>query len=280
MLTPDLNDVKYDAYLVNYKAANNPDIIKINPSKKTLLRIINAASASNFIINLGELKGDAIAVDGEEIIPFSSSKFELAMAQRIDILLNISANDAAYPILAQGEGTKMQAGIILKTDNSKDISLSEKAKEIAPALDYNQELILQAKNPLNPKKIDRSLTVNLEGNMQDYIWKLNGEEWPNVTALQVKEGERVEIIFNNKSMMSHPMHLHGHVFQVTEIDGKKINGAMRDTVNILPNSTVKMEFDANNPGVWMLHCHVLYHEMGGMMTTLNYEGFKVPKFRH
>lgn len=175
----------------------------------------------------------------------------------------------------------MQAGLIIKTtDNAEDISLSQEAKEIVPALDYTQELMLRAKNPLVAKKIDRSLTVNLEGNMQDYIWKLNGEEWPNVTPLQVKYGERVEIVFNNKSMMSHPMHLHGHVFQVTDINGQKINGAMRDTVNILPNSIVKIEFDANNPGVWMLHCHVLYHEMGGMMTTLNYEGFQALKFHH
>lgn len=280
MTSRDLNDVKYDAYLVNYKTTENPDIVKVDTKRKVLLRIINAASASNFIINLGELKGEAIAVDGEDIIPFFGSKFELAMAQRIDILVEIPANDQAYPILAQGEGMKMQAGLVLKTGNNKSISLTDKADEVAPALSYNQESRMEAQKPLPIKKRDRSLTINLEGNMQDYIWKLNGEEWPNITPLKVKEGERVEMIFNNKSMMSHPMHLHGHVFQVTEIDGKKINGAMRDTVNILPNSTVKIEFDANNPGVWMLHCHVLYHEMGGMMTTLNYEGFEAPKYKH
>ncbi len=279
MTTNDLNDVAYDAYLINYKSVENPEVIKVDSKKKILLRIINAASASNFIINLGELKGTAIAVDGEEIIPFNDSKFELTMAQRIDVLIDVPANDVVYPILAQGEGTKMQGGLILKVGNSKDILLPDKANQTIPALSYDQELTLEAKNPLPIKKIDRSLTLNLEGNMSDYIWMLNGEEWPNVTPLKVKEGERVEIILNNKSMMSHPMHLHGHVFQVTEINGKKINGAMRDTVNVLPNSTVKVQFDANNPGIWMLHCHVLYHVMGGMMTTINYEGFNSPNFR-
>lgn len=277
MTTNDLNDVAYDAYLVNYKSIENPEVIKVDSKKKILLRIINAASASNFIINLGDLKGTAIAVDGEEIIPFNNSKFELAMAQRVDILVDTSEAKKAYPILAQGEGTKMQTGLILKTAGSQDIKLTDKAAETAPALDYNQELILQAKTPLSNKKIDRSLILDLEGNMKNYVWKLNGEEWPNVTPLKVKEGERVEIILNNKSMMSHPMHLHGHVFQVTEINGRKINGPMRDTVNVLPNSTVKVQFDANNPGIWMLHCHVLYHVMGGMMTTVNYEGFNSPK---
>lgn len=277
--TNDLNDVAYDAYLINYKSVENPDIIEINPKKKILLRIINAASASNFIINLGELKGQAIAVDGEEIIPLITSRFELAMAQRVDILVDTSEAKKAYPILAQGEGTKMQTGLILKTAGFQDIKLTDQAAETAPALDYNQELILQAKTPLSNKKIDRSLILDLEGNMKNYVWKLNGEEWPNITPLKVKEGERVEIILNNKSMMSHPMHLHGHVFQVTEINGRKINGPIRDTVNVLPNSTVKVQFDANNPGIWMLHCHVLYHVMGGMMTTINYEGYNSPNFK-
>ncbi len=201
------------------------------------------------------------------------------MAQRVDILIDVPQNKKAYAILAQGEGTRMQNGIILKPVGSDDIELTDKINETVPALNYNQELILQAKKPLANKKVDRSLILDLEGNMQDYVWKFNGEEWPNVTPLKVKEGERVEIILNNRSMMSHPMHLHGHIFQVTEINGKKINGAMRDTVNVLPNSTVKVQFDANNPGIWMLHCHVLYHEMGGMMTTLNYEGFNSPKFK-
>lgn len=77
--------------------------------------------------------------------------------------------------------------------------------------------------------------------------------------------------------MAHPMHLHGHVFEVTEINGKKIKGAMRDTVLVPANGEVKIQFDANNPGNWMIHCHVLYHAEGGMMTILNYESVPLPK---
>lgn len=80
--------------------------------------------------------------------------------------------------------------------------------------------------------------------------------------------------------MAHPMHLHGHEFEVTEIDGKSIKqGAMRDTVLVLPNSTVKVQFDANNPGNWMMHCHMLYHQESGMMTIVNYEGVKMPDLK-
>jgi hypothetical protein len=67
------------------------------------------------------------------------------------------------------------------------------------------------------------------------------------------------------------MHLHGHVFEVTEIDGQKIAGAKRDTILVPPKSIIKVVFDANDPGVWAYHCHILYHLATGMFTVLKYE---------
>ena len=86
----------------------------------------------------------------------------------------------------------------------------------------------------------------------------------------VAAGERVEIVMPNRTMMSHPMHLHGHVFQVVGIDGRRFSGAMRDTVLVPPRTTVTVAFDADNPGRWAFHCHNLYHLEAGMMTTLRY----------
>ena len=110
--------------------------------------------------------------------------------------------------------------------------------------------------------------------MAKYIWTINGKAWPNNEPVWVKQGERVELVFVNQTMMSHPMHLHGHFFQIKEINGRAVEGALRDTILVLPHSTVKVQFEANNPGNWPLHCHNLYHQYAGMMTTLNYEGFK------
>jgi FtsP/CotA-like multicopper oxidase with cupredoxin domain len=71
-------------------------------------------------------------------------------------------------------------------------------------------------------------------------------------------------------MMPHPMHLHGHVFQVVEIDGHRFPGAMRDTVLVPPAKRVVVEFDADNPGTWAFHCHLLYHMDAGMFQTVHY----------
>jgi len=92
----------------------------------------------------------------------------------------------------------------------------------------------------------------------------------DVPPLPVAKGERVELIFVNKTGMPHPMHLHGHEFQVVEIDGKRFSGAVRDTVLVPPGRRVVVAFDANNPGLWALHCHLLYHLEAGMFTTVLY----------
>ena len=127
-------------------------------------------------------------------------------------------------------------------------------------------------NPLKPRSVDRTLPCALGGDMATYVWTINGTAYPNRDALIVREGERAEIVFTNSTMMAHPMHLHGHDFQIVEIDGEPLAGALRDTVVVPPGSTIKAIFDANNPGVWAFHCHLLYHLASGMFTVLRYEG--------
>jgi FtsP/CotA-like multicopper oxidase with cupredoxin domain len=125
--------------------------------------------------------------------------------------------------------------------------------------------------PLQPRKADRVHTLDLTGEMSGYVWSINNVVWnKDVPPLPLAKGERVELIFVNRTPMPHPMHLHGHEFQVVEIDGKRFAGAVRDTVLVPPGRRVVVAFDANNPGLWALHCHLLYHLEAGMFTTLRY----------
>ena len=90
--------------------------------------------------------------------------------------------------------------------------------------------------------------------------------------LRVKQGQRVVIEMVNHSMMAHPMHLHGHHFQVLAVNGSPVRGAMRDTVLVPPHmGSVTIAFDADNPGRWVFHCHNLMHMATGMMTEVAYD---------
>ncbi|WP_128129596.1 multicopper oxidase family protein [Legionella sainthelensi] len=277
---PDLNDVTYDTFLTNYHSLSNPEVFSVHSGEVVRLRIIDGAAMTNFFINLGKLQGKAIAVDGQPIKVISGNQFQLAIGQRIDILIKIPKGEGAYPILAQGAGTQMQTGLILATPNAPKISVPEKAATVAGGLNHEQEFKTHALTPLSLKQPMQTLTVTLEGDMINYVWKMNNQAWPDITPLSVDKNKRTEIVLINKTGMPHPMHLHGHIFEVTEIDGKVLqNGPMRDTVLVLPHSTVKIQFDTDNPGNWMFHCHMLYHEATGMMTFLNYKGVKVPDFK-
>ena len=117
---------------------------------------------------------------------------------------------------------------------------------------------------------DRRLTLDLTGSMMGYVWGLNGRIYGGHRPLSVRQGERVEIEMVNRTDMSHPMHLHGHTFQVVEIDGQRIDGPMRDTVLVPVNGRVAIAFDADNPGRWAYHCHNGYHQEVGMMTSVEY----------
>jgi len=268
---PDLNDVKYDAFLANDRTLADPEVVKVEPGGRVLLRVINSSSMSAFHVDLGALDGELIAVDGFRTAPVRGRRFPIAVAQRLDIRLAIPRAAAAHPVLALLEGENKQTGIILRAGDAPIARISDTANMASPALTLDLERRLRALEPLKPRKANRVHTLNLTGEMAGYRWSLNNVAWSkDVPPLALARGERVELIFSNQTRMPHPMHLHGHEFQVVEIDGKRFAGAVRDTVLVPPGRRVVVAFDANNPGLWALHCHLLYHLEAGMFTTLRY----------
>lgn len=263
----DLNDVSYDAFLTNYHTPDNPQIVKIVPNSKIKLRFINGSASSNFWINLGKLDGTAVAIDGRDILPYHAKKYQLSEGQRIDIVLTIPKSGGVFPIIGQVEGLKSQTGIILATNDTK-AKIPKNAAKVSPPFDDTQELQLKSTEKFVTKPIDKIIKYNLTGTMSPYGWQINNQAWPNITPQIIKSGQRVEIDFINNSMMEHPMHIHGYGFKVVEVNGHKIDGAIRDTVLVLPNETVKVVFDATNNGKWFLHCHIVWHMPTGMMTYI------------
>jgi FtsP/CotA-like multicopper oxidase with cupredoxin domain len=268
---PDLNDVTYDAFLANDRTLGDPDVVKVEPGGRVLLRVINSSSMSAFHVDLGQLDGELIAVDGFRVAPVVARRFPITVAQRLDIRLAIPRAPAAHPVLAMLEGENKQTGIVLQAGRAPLARIPDTASMASTALTLDLESRLRAVTPLRPRKADRVHTLDLTGEMGGYIWSINNVVWDkDVPPLPLAKGERVELIFANRTPMPHPMHLHGHEFQVVEIDAKRFAGAVRDTVLVPPGRRVVVAFDANNPGFWALHCHLLYHLEAGMFTTLRY----------
>ena len=110
--------------------------------------------------------------------------------------------------------------------------------------------------------------------MERYVWLLNNKALSESDVIHIKQGEVVRFIMINRTMMHHPMHLHGHFFRV--INGQGEYAPLKHTVDVAPMSTTVIEFDANEKGDWFFHCHLLYHLKAGMARVVHYEGFLPP----
>ena len=113
------------------------------------------------------------------------------------------------------------------------------------------------------------ILLNLTGNMQRYVWSMNGVPLSETDNIKIKGGEVTRITLNNITMMHHPMHLHGHFFRVINENGER--SPLKHTVNVPPMKKVVIEFYNEEVGDWIFHCHVLYHMMGGMARVFSYD---------
>lgn len=267
----DLNDIAFDAYLANDRTLEDPEVVAVELGGRVRLRVINAASATAFWIDTGEVPGQLVAVDGHDVEPLPGTRFGVSMGQRIDLLLDLPREGGAFPVLALREGAPERTGIILATPGATVARLNSIEEVIAPPVDFDlaQESALRALSSLPDRTPDRREMLMLEGTMSPYLWTIDGRSWPDTRRMAARPGERVELMFHNMSMMAHPMHLHGHVFQVVELNGRRLAGALRDTVLVPPMAAVTIAFDAGEAARWMLHCHHMPHLVTGMMTELD-----------
>ena len=127
----------------------------------------------------------------------------------------------------------------------------------------------------NPHRMpERSLEIHLTGNMERYMWSFDGEQFSAVSDDPIRFGfdERVRVKLVNDTMMAHPIHLHGHFFELVNGAGMT-NQPLKHTVVVQPGGTATFDLTANEPGDWAFHCHLLYHMHAGMMQTVTVRPF-------
>jgi|TARA_R110002012_G_scaffold5683_4_gene25976 CopA family copper-resistance protein len=137
-----------------------------------------------------------------------------------------------------------------------------------PEFNYNY-LRSPEKTVFENDKPVKEMLFNLTGNMNRYVWSINGVPLSETDKIKIKQGEVVRITLNNLTMMHHPMHLHGHFFRVLNENGEY--SPLKHTVNVAPMQKVVFEFAADETGDWFFHCHILYHMMSGMARVFSYD---------
>ncbi|WP_424214037.1 multicopper oxidase family protein [Streptomyces sp. BI20] len=267
VLGADAGDVAYPFHLVNGRVPEDPSVFEARPGDRIRLRIVNAGGDTAYRLALGGHELTVTHSDGFPVVPVKARSLLLGMGERYDVV--VTAGDGVFPLTAVAEG-KGRAGLALlrtgsggggarPTEATRPAELSG-APWTAAGLRPAESVALARRAP------DRTVRIRLTGGMARYDWAFDGQPYRPDRRHGVVAGERVRVEFNNSTTMWHPLHLHGHTFALAGGAG----GARKDTAPVLPGQTLTAEFDADNPGLWMVHCHNVYHAEAGMMTVLGY----------
>ena len=248
------------------------------------LRLVNTANARIFSLGLQGVEGWIVALDGQPLAaPAPAGRIILAPAQRADLIVDVTGEEGVHDMLVSFE-----------RDDTRPIAALDVAGQERPA-----RLPAPAALPANPVprlgdlSRARQATLRMEGGAMGrmreavvdgrtmglrqlveagLVWAFNGvaAELPREPLLAASRGETVRIVMVNDTAWPHAMHLHGHHFRRLGTDGRP--GSLRDTILIDRNETAEIAFVADNPGSWLLHCHMLEHAASGMRTWIEVAG--------
>ncbi|MBI5074517.1 MAG: multicopper oxidase domain-containing protein [Nitrospirae bacterium] len=297
----DISDVGYDMFLVNGEKELH---LPAKPGETLLLRIINASAGTYFYLQYADGSMTVVSADGQDVEPFDINRILIAIAETYDVTVVVSDNGSfEFRATAQdgsgsvsafiGEGKRVSAPDMSKPDlyrmhggheTGMDMGMAAEKHDMQMMHDMGQKADARPMPPyehlravkrtvLPESNPGRTITLALDGDMERFVWTINGKILSEAEPIIIRKGEKVRIVFENKSMMHHPMHLHGHFFRVINKQGEY--SPLKHTVDIPPMGKQIIEFYAGEDKDWPLHCHILYHMEAGMFTVLTYEGAEI-----
>lgn len=270
----------YDLYTMNGKSGDLIEPLKVKEGETVRIRLANIGYLSHKI-HLHGHKFKVVAIDGQELNEPKEIKDELiaiAPGERYDLEF-VANNPGTWYLEEHGDtvGTEGMRAKIQYEGASKSTDQSNHSEDLPVFSFVNYGGTKNSEFTLN-QKYDVEYTMDLNGNNMDNVWTINGKSFPNVDGLKVKEGDivKVKLMNNSPAGNDHPMHLHGHSFQVLSKNGTPIEGSpvIKDTINVKPSEEYVVAFKANNPGNWLFHCHDLHHATAGMVDLVKYDGYQ------
>lgn len=290
----DISDVAYDAFLINGKRRVTLDGKR---GETIRLRVINAAASTYFHLQSATGPMTIVASDGPAVKPVKVNRLFIGVAETYDVLVTVpetgswefraTAQDGSgYTSAFLGQGNEHAALEVPKPDMyrmDETLLAGIMDSQKSGGLTDDEALAAEIPRPLSPyRRLQspastafhrptnevRTIPMRLTGDMERYIWSINGKTLKEDMTILVKRDEILRLELINDTMMHHPMHLHGHFFRVLE--GQDANAPLKHTVDVPPMGRRTIEFLANEQGDWFFHCHILYHMEGGMGRVFSY----------
>ncbi len=278
--------VAFPFYLLNGRLPTAPQTFRAKPGQRARIRVINAGGTSVFRLALGGHRLSVTHTDGFPVEPVTVDTLHIASGERYDMLVDL--HDGAFPLAAVAEGHHAQALGVIRTASGPTPAPDATPTELAGRLLRLADLHATPEVQVDEREPEVSHPLQLIGSMRGFHWRINGETYDHqkpftgVTPMPIREGQQVRMTMVNPTPMYHPMHLHGHTGTVRATGGIRSqrhpdavltpipNGTRKDTLVVAPGQRVRMDFTADNPGQWLVHCHMPYHLATGMAGIMSY----------
>lgn len=272
----------YDVYTINGKSGKYITPIKVKKGERVRLRLINIGFLPH-TIHLHGHSFKVVATDGRDLNKPQEIKNQLitiAPGERYDIEFTAD-NPGKWYLESHDPDKKAAKGMSTYIEYEGSNKFTDKSDVNKTFPFFNLENYGKKTNgpfSLN-QKFDAEYTMDLNTamNHNQMVYTINGKTFPNTDNILVKKGDTVKVTLINHSIgANHPMHLHGHSFQVLSKNGRPFQGSpiIKDTINLKPGDKYVIAFKADNPGNWPFHCHDLHHSSAGMMTMVKYTDYQ------
>ncbi|MHB1542366.1 MAG: multicopper oxidase family protein [Steroidobacteraceae bacterium] len=254
-----------------------PIIVKVGQSVR--LRILNASPTLTHYVRLAGHRLRVTHSDGNPMPrDVTVDALRIGVAERYDAWFEVTRPGAWMLTSLMGHIHDHRQSVLIRTEDAAD-----RLPEVPPPSLEGVELLTyrlagagmplppDERAPFGPANVRRTLLLG-GGKRGHRHWTIDGKIWPHTPKIDVRQGDRVLIHFKNPTDMDHPMHLHGHVFELVEQSGERLRyPLLKDTTLVPAAGTSTWRFRADSPpGRWVLHCHNAVHMMDGMMTEVDY----------
>ncbi len=282
----DFTDVAYDAFLLNGRTRQNPWHARVRVGDTVRLRVIGAGANTFFRVKIPGSTFQIVQIDGNNVEPYRRDSFSIGPGETFDILVKIKKRQP-YIIYAESKDT-LGAGIgVLSptpTFRMPEIKPFPTPKPTTREMHHNKHQVMMHLNQTvgtkyqsvkqsfrsnDPHKaIYDTIEMTLGGYMGSYVWFINGVPGYNAKPIMLKPAKRYRVVFHNKTMMHHPMHIHGHWFILR--NGHGAYDPLLHTIDVPPGAKVYADLDTDASGQWFFHCHMLMHMLAGMNRVFQY----------
>ena len=255
---PDGLEVSSTTYSINDKALGAGEPLRVREGQRLLIHFLNASAIENRRVALAGHKMKVIALDGNPVpAPQALDSIFIGAGERVDVIVEM--NHPGIWILGSTERPIRESGLGVVVEYSGQHRQPQWIDPPKVPWDYTVFGVATSDLPAPQQTIELIFEKIPGGAGKFNLWLINGKPYPHEREFVLERGTRYRLVMRNRTDDAHPMHLHRHLWELAEINGKKTAGVFKDTVVVPYYGRVAVDFTADQPGLALFHCHIQQH---------------------